>query len=209
MEMSPDEMGAPPMGTPRDLYELYMMARAELYSVTNFNTLYFKMLFLIDLGKEMLPDQYAGLRRAAEHLLADAGTYPQPSQMEYSGNIYRLSTGASTTGLIEVRAEDINSGLNEIRDQKAAALLPRVKEMDSHIFKGLIESGVLEIKKPLMEEVLIEDVMSDIQERMRRVPPEGEESVKEETEEEPAEEIVEELASGEPEDEEDEEDKIR
>lgn len=194
MEMSPeDEMGGPPMmGTPRDLYELYMMARAELYSVVNFNTLYFKMLFLIDLGKEMLPAEYDGLRRAAEKLLSDTGTYPQPSQMEFTGQTYRISTGASTTGLIEVRVEDVNAGRDEIRDQKAASLLPRIKEMDSRIFKGLIESGILEIKRPLMEEVLMQDVMASIQERMSREPgPVFEEELT-------AEEAVDEMVDGEP-----------
>jgi hypothetical protein len=169
MEMSAEgsDMGLQMMGgPPRDLYELYMTARSELFTVINFTILYFKLIFLIDLGKEMLPDTYAGLRRAAEQLLNDAKTYPGPSQLDFTGTTYRISSGSDMTGLIEVRMEDINTGRDESKEQKATSLLPRIKEMDSKIFKSLIESGVVEVKRPSMEEVLMQDVMASIQEKM-------------------------------------------
>jgi hypothetical protein len=191
MEMSPDggggDMGM--MGPPRDLYELYMQARSELFSVVNFTVLYFKLIFLVDLGKEMLPEEYEGLRQAAAKLLEDANIYPKPSQMELSGNSYRISNGEDSTGLIEVRLEDINTGREESRDQKSTSLLPKIKEMDSKIFKALILSGVVEIKRPSMEEVLMQDVMAGIQEKMAGLSEDdGAPEIVEEAEEEESEE---------------------
>lgn len=153
-------------GTPRDLHELYLTARAETFVQTTFYHLYFKILFLIDIGKEMLPDteDCIELRNSAVQLLEDMKTYPSASQMEYTaeGN-YRISTSRQDTGLIEVREQDLEQGREESREQKATQLLPRLKRMDSRIFEKLVAYGIIDIKKPSLEELMRQDVMTDMQ----------------------------------------------
>ncbi len=157
-------------GTPGDLHELYMTARADIFGVRSFYVLYFKLLFLINIGKEMLPNDHDGieLRNEAVKIVNNPKTYPQPSQMEYtsSGN-YRISTGGHDTGLIEVRQEDIGHGRDEAREQKATSLLPMLRDIDSKIFKKLVDVGTIDIKNPSMEDLLTDDVMMSIQTQMR------------------------------------------
>jgi len=153
-------------GPPSDLHELYMTARAETFLTNNFYKLYFKILFLIDVGKEMLPEteECMALRKTAEILLEDNKTYPSASQMEHtSRNSYRISTGRQDTGLIEVREEDLEQGREESREQKATQLLPRLKRMDSRIFEKLVQYGIIDVKRPTLEDLMKQDVMNDLQ----------------------------------------------
>lgn len=168
----PPEMMMGYGGPPRDLYELYMTARSDLFSITSFTLLYFRLYGLVDLGKEMLPETYDGLRREAEALINNLSIYPNPTQLEVTGSSYRISTGEHETGLIEVRFEDINTGREEAKDQKATALIPKLKEIDSKILRCLIEAGVIEVKKPNPEEIMMQEVMIDIQSKLMAMSPE-------------------------------------
>lgn len=153
---------------PRDLYEIYMKARAETFLVTSFSMLYFKILNLIDVGKEMLPNEPESiqLRSEVENLLKHMNTYPQPSQLEYTTEgTYRIDAGSRSIGLITVRPEDIEQGRDESREQKATSLIPRLKEIDNKIFKKLVEYQIVDVKRPEMEDLMIQDVMLSIQKK--------------------------------------------
>lgn len=155
-----------PMGlVPRDLHEMYMSARAETFMVKGFASLYHKIYFLIDIGKEMLPDtiECLKIKRLAEELLKDPKAYPRAGQMEHTtGGCYRISTGGQDTGLIEVRHEDISHGRDEAKEQKATTLLPRLKNLDNMIFKKLVEYGIVDIKKPKLEDLMTEALINRI-----------------------------------------------
>ena len=162
-----DEEMPPFFEPPKDLHELYMMARMQTFNVEGFYSLYFKILFLIDVGKEMLPDadeECQHIKKMAENLLKDDKAYPRSGQMEYTdaGN-YRISTGSQDTGLIEVHREDIEHGMMEAKEQKSTTLLPRLKNLDNMIFKKLVQFGVIEIRKESMEDVMLDSIMGEIQ----------------------------------------------
>ena len=154
---------------PRDLYELYIVTRSETSMGLNFFQLYHKYIFLVDIGKEMLPTEYKELqklRESAEDLLADGKTYPGTRQMEYvpSRGTYRISPGTAETGLIEVRKEDLAIALEEAKNQQATTLFPKLKALDNQIFNALVEYGIIKIKEPSLEELLTQEVMAGIQE---------------------------------------------
>ncbi len=109
------------MGPPRDLYEMYMAGRASLFTVIDFRSRYFTLLELIITGAQMLPEgDFEALREEAFALVTSLTlAYPKPSHMEYIGGIYRMSTGSRDTGLINVRAEDIDKGNMEVGEQKS------------------------------------------------------------------------------------------
>lgn len=157
-------------GPPRDLHELYLTARAELSNVTGFYPLYFKLYFLIDTGKEMLQQEadgtMSGLRREAEDLLCSPSIYPASSQLERSGENYRMGASSESTGLIEVSLGDIERGIEVQREQQAAKLIPKLKRMDSKILFALIDAGIIEVKKPLLEDLLVQNVLASIQEQI-------------------------------------------
>ena len=144
-----------PMMIPQDLHSLYMIGRTELSGVLTFFQIYQKYLHLIDVGKEMLPDEFSDLRMEAEVMLSDPETYPETRQMALEGNYYRLGPGTSKTGLIEVRQEDILVGLDEVKNQQATTLLPLVKQLDNKIFNTLVKCGIIEIRSPSSMEVLM------------------------------------------------------
>ena len=157
---------------PEDLYELYLGTRAELSSSPSFYRLYLKLMFLIDVGKEMLPNTKidVNLRREAEELLSNISSYPEPRQMEYvDGGRYRMGTGSDTTGLVEVRSDDLEIALKEVKNQQATAIIPKLKNMDSKIFKRLIEVGIIEVKKASTEELLMQDVIMSINKKAREL----------------------------------------
>lgn len=144
-----------PMMIPQDLHSLYMIGRTELSGVLTFFQIYQKYLHLIDIGKEMLPEEFNELRMEAERLLSDPETYPETRQMALEGSYYRLGPGTSKTGLIEVRQEDILVGLDEVKNQQATTLLPIVKRLDNKIFNTLIKCGIIDIISPSNMEVIM------------------------------------------------------
>ena len=151
------------MGPPQDLYELYMTTRAELSSAVNFYQYYMKLMLLVDIGKEMLPDSYNFLREEAEEVLSSPKSYPESRQMERDSDGYRLGPGSDSTGLIHIRNEDLREALDEVKNQQATTLIPKLKKIDSKIFKALVDCGIIDIKKPQMEEILMQDIMYNIQ----------------------------------------------
>jgi len=170
--MVEDESGeqqpmSPFIEPPEDLYALYMMTRAEISSSKNFFQYYMKLTFLIDVGKEMLPDEYQRLREEAERVLCEVKSYPETRQMEFTNEgLYRMGTGTNSTGLIHVRSEDLSVALEEVKNQQATTLIPTLKKLDSRIFKALIDAGVIEVKKPSMEDLMMQDIMMGIQKRL-------------------------------------------
>jgi hypothetical protein len=162
-----EEHEAPQQELPnfRDLQQIYLGARASILTVESFYDLFFKVLFLVDIGKEMLPNDAEGfnLRLEADEILKNPKTYPQNSQMEYTSGNYRISTGGHDTGLIEVIQGDIGFGLQEAREQKATTLLPKLKTIDSKIFRKLVEFGIIEISRPTMEDMMNDELRVAIQ----------------------------------------------
>ena len=166
-----EEEEVPPMAIipmePKDLCDLYMMARAELSSESSFYRRYLKLLYLIDIGKEMLPAEAESLRREAEMLLTDVNSFPEARQMEItSSGTYRMGTGTSQTGLVEVKQEDISIALDEVKNQQATALIPKMMRLDSRIFRAIIREGIIKVKEPSMEEVMMDEVMFDLQKKV-------------------------------------------
>lgn len=163
-EVSPVQI--PFLEPPKDLHELYMMTRAEISTAANFHQYYMKLMLLIDVGKEMLPLEMAHLREEASNALTDSKNYPEPRQMERDEGGYRMGTRTISTGLIHVRNEDLSIALEEVKNQQATSLIPILKRIDGKIFRALIECGIVEIKKPTMEELMMDDVMASIQRKI-------------------------------------------
>ena len=151
---------------PKDLYEEYMTARAELGNVQTFQELYFKLMSLIKIGKVMLTN-HVKLKKEIEDFLEDENNYHQARQMEYKEkeNIYHLGPNTAQTGLIKVRAEDHERGLDEAKEQQSTQLVRDLQVMDNRILDALVDEGIIEIKSPSMEDVLMEDMMIDLQKK--------------------------------------------
>ena len=82
--------------------------------------------------------------------------------MEFSGGNYKISTGSQDTGLIYVHQSEIQHGIEESKEQKATTLLPRLKNLDSKILNKLVEYGIVDIKKPKLEDLMMDDLMSSM-----------------------------------------------
>ncbi len=148
------------MESPQDLHELYMRLRLNLSKTTGFFPYYMKLFSLIDIGSQLLPDKYTVLKEEIEDILEDDDYYIQKRQMEKDGDLYRL--GGDGTGLIMVRSEEISYGLREATEQQAAHIIPRLKRIDNRIFRSLVEENVIERKRPILEELLIEQTMAEL-----------------------------------------------
>jgi hypothetical protein len=154
---------------PRDLYEVYMLSRAELSFTKSFHEVYLKLIFLIDIGKEMLGDDEdsVALRELAEQTLIDVKSYPDSRNVEIDeeGN-YNLKTGDEGTGMINVRREDLDVALMELKNQQATRIVPVLRDLDSRIFKTLIDTGVIIVKYPRMQELLAQDMLIKVQQKI-------------------------------------------
>ena len=156
-------------GVPRDLFEIYMMTRAEISIGQSFYELYLKLLSLIDIGKEMLPPGMENLRYEAEQILMNETYYPETRQLESTNDgRYRVGPENASTGLVFVRQEDLLAAIDEVKNQQATKIIPRLKYIDSRIFKALIDCGIIEVKRPSMEELLAQDVMMSMQNKMQQ-----------------------------------------
>jgi len=147
---------------PRDLHELYMRLRAQLSSSKTLKNHYMKMLSVVDVGVRLLPnvDSYQSLAEEVNAFLSSKDAYPGKRQMERSGDSYRM--GTDSTGLIIVSREDIGIGQREVLEQQASAILPRLKEYDNEIMKILIEERVVDTKKPILEDLLIDQTIEEL-----------------------------------------------
>lgn len=170
LDEGPIEPFFPPMGPPRDFHEIYMESARKTTEVSSFKKMYLLHLSLIRMGMNMLPDDYEWLRKKASEFLNMRTTYPDESKTESTDHgTYRMGTGSGNTGLVEVLHSDLEKGDKMVEEQQSASLLRRTQSILGDIDKALMESGILEVKKPSMEDLLIQDVMAAIQDKMMNI----------------------------------------
>jgi len=145
---------------PRDLHESYMRLRGQLSSSSSFYKLYLKLLSLVVTGAHLLPPQFKRLSDEVFDFIASKDAYPGKRQMQRSGNEYRL--GDDTIGLIMVSQHDIEIGLRESIEQQVSRLLPRLMYYDNEILKILVDVGTVEKKRPILEDLLLDQTMSEL-----------------------------------------------
>ena len=153
--------------SPQDLLTTYMEDRADMSEMTNFHGLYMKLLSLIDVGKEMLPDKYSTLRNEASRLLMSDDTYPKTRNMDMSGGHYRMGLSDKKMGIINVREEDLQLGIDEMQNQQAMHIIPKLKEMDDKIFRILVVEKIVIAKKPNLKDIVTREVMEEFAEEMK------------------------------------------
>lgn len=164
MEEERDESLDYLMEPPADLHELYMRLRLNLSKSNSFHKIYILLLSLLDVGGQLLPNNYKDVKEEVELVLEDEDYYPQKRQVEKDGSDYRL--GGDNTGLIVVRSEDISYGLREAIEQQTSALIPKLKVLDNKIFRALVEEGEIKRKQPMLEDLLIEDSIDELREKL-------------------------------------------
>ena len=169
----PEDLGSNPqediqymIEPPRDLHELYMRTRAQLSSSKSFYNYYMKMLSVVDIGSKLLPGQYKEFSDEVSDFLASEGAYPGKRQMEESGNSYRM--GTDSTGLIVVAKVDLQAGLRETLEQQTARIIPKLKRYDDDILRVLIGEGIVDTKRPILEDLLIDQTMSELSEMISK-----------------------------------------
>jgi len=149
---------------PHDLHELYMRLRAQLSSSKTFHNYYMKMISIVDIGARLLPQDYKRLSDNVSIFLASDSAYPGKRQMERSGDMYRM--GTDVTGLILVGQNDIEIGLRETLEQQSARLLPKLKKFDNDVLNVLIGCGIIEKKRPILEDLLIDQTVQELSEKI-------------------------------------------
>lgn len=153
------------MEPPRDLHEMYMKIRLKLSSSGSFYSLYMKLLTLVDIGSQMLPEEYKELNEEVCDFLSSELVFPGKRQMEQSQNgSYRM--GSDTTGLIIVNERDIETGLRDTLEQQTTKLLPKLKYYDSLILKILVNTGFIEKKRPILEDLLIDQTITELSQKI-------------------------------------------
>jgi len=154
---------------PKDLLTMYMEDRADMSEMTNFHGLYMKLLSLIDVGKEMLPDRYKTLRDEASNLLMSDAVYPKTRHMDISGGHYRMGLSDNEMGIIIVRHEDLQLGIDEMQNQQAMRAIPKLKAMDDRIFKVLVKERIVIAKKPNLGDIVLKDFVEGFIKEMKEV----------------------------------------
>lgn len=160
-----DEFDGPPtsepiiadsISMPTDLYGMYIQNRASMSTCFSSNELYSKLMFSIEIGKEMLPekDEYDEIREDGEEILTNAKYYPGKRTMESdSRGRYKLTSTNQKTGLIYVRVEEITQGTRELINQQCSELIPGIRKVDNKIFKSLIDEGIITTKRPTLDDM--------------------------------------------------------
>jgi len=148
------------MEPPVDLHEIYMKQLLSLSKSKGFFTYYMTLLSLVNIGSQLIPDQYGKLKEDVQILLEDPVYYPQRRQVEQDGNNYRL--GGENTGLIVVRHADMYRGLNEALEQQTAWIVPKLKVLDNKLFNILVQEGIIERKRPILEDLLVDQTVSEL-----------------------------------------------
>ena len=147
---------------PRDLHELYMRLRAQLSSSKSFHSYYMKLISIVKVGSKLLPTtkDCTRISNDIKEYLSSPEAYPGKRQMERIGDMYQM--GNDSTGLICVNQHDIEIGLNEALEQQMTHLLPKLNRLDSDTMDALIEHGIIEKKRPILEDLLIDQTMSEL-----------------------------------------------
>ena len=152
------------MEAPRDLHELYMKLRAQLSSSKTFHSYYMKMISIVDIGSQLLPPEYTSLSDEVGKYISSEAAFPGKRQMERSGNMYRM--GNDNTGLILVNERDIEIGLREALEQQTSRIIPKLKTYDTKILRVLIAARIVEKKRPILEDILINETMDELSDKI-------------------------------------------
>ena len=145
---------------------MYMDKRQNISPDGSFHTMYMNLLDLISIGKEMLPESENNLRKIAGQILMDKRIYPDKITMNIDDSHYRLGGGEST-GIINVRPEDIEYGIHEVRDQQSVPLIKEIKEIDSKILRALIKSGIVIVKRPDIRTELSANIIKNFKKKIK------------------------------------------
>ena len=155
--------------TPKDLLTLYMDNLADMQEEFDFQKLYAKLLFSIDIGKDMLTDKHAELREKAEQILLDRRTYPgnRDIRIDSSGQQYQVSS-SDGAGHMKFRLEgtaELKEGIEDIKNQQATMLIPRLRKIDGEIKRALQRENIIVIKTPDIEEIFKNRILSSMNDK--------------------------------------------
>ena len=154
---------------PKDLHTLYMKNLSDMQEEYDFQKLYAKLLFSIDIGKDMLPDSYSDLRKETERILLDRRTYPgkRDIRIDSTGEQYQISS-SDGAGLMKFRLDgtsEMKEGIEDLKTQQATMLIPRLRQIDSKIKRALQKEKIIMIKKPDIEEIFKNRILSSLTEK--------------------------------------------
>ncbi len=177
-EKSEEDKTTVAVTVPNDLHDIYLMNRASMSEENSFHNLYIKILFSIDMGKEMLPtdENYKNykdcqrLHDEAEAVLENVSNYPSAYKMELdTAKIkYTLESPKDNTGIITVKTEDVDKGIRGIQNQQAIKFIPKLRSIDSRIFKALIVAEIIVTKKPNVDDLIAKLIATKFDEILKK-----------------------------------------
>ncbi len=147
-----------------DLISLYIDNLRKMADETDEKKIYGELLFSIRIGKNMLPsnEKYSDLKKRANAILSSASTYPGNRSISLVDGDYVLSAsgGAGSLRLTGDNSELFKGGNDDIITQQKTTLIPLLEPIDGEIRDALIESKILKIKEPSVDE-LIDDIIKE------------------------------------------------
>jgi len=134
---------------PSSLVALYMQIQSRLIAAYTAKEKHSVLMESIEKGGVLLDKKHNELKFEVKRILNDPSSYPKKKPFKFSSGTYKLSSESS--GLIEVRPEEIQQGEATALEQECNRIVPRLKLLNSNILDALVESGTVARKEPMKE----------------------------------------------------------